>query len=122
MITKKSAQYYLDKYDNEPYFKELFDTKFPDYTIEDAVGLVIPKKSSTLESQSFEADVFDPNKELQHYIDMYNNDSTYKQWFDKKFPGQTIYEIIGMPEPKETENKLETNLPENSKISQYQYF
>jgi len=96
---KKGAQYYLDRYDNEPYFKKWFDTNFPDFTIEDAVGLAIPKESSTLESQSFEADVFNPNKDLQIYIDVYNNDPKYKEWFDGKYPSQSIYEIIGMLEP-----------------------
>jgi len=96
---KKGAQYYLDRYDNEPYYKKWFDTNFPDFTIEDAIGLAIPKESSTLESQSFEADIFDPNKDLQKYIDVYNNDRMYKEWFDRKYPGQSIYEIIGMLEP-----------------------
>jgi len=96
---KKGAQYYLDRYDNEPYYKKWFDTNFPDFTIEDAIGLAIPKESSTLESQSFEADVFDPNKDLQIYIDVYNNDPVYKEWFDRKYPGQSIYEIIGMLVP-----------------------
>ena len=118
----KNTQYYLDRYDNEPSFKKWFDTTFPDFTIEDAIGLAVPKETSTLESQSFEADVFDPKKELQYYVDKYNNESTYKDWFDRKFPGQTIYEIIGMPEPKQTKKKLETNLPKISKMFQYQYF
>ena len=36
---KKGPQHYLDRYYNEPIYKEWFDETFPDYTIEEAVGL-----------------------------------------------------------------------------------
>ncbi|MGI0077722.1 MAG: Ig domain-containing protein, partial [Nitrosopumilaceae archaeon] len=34
---KKGAQYYLDRYNDEPAYKKWFDTNFPDYTIEEAI-------------------------------------------------------------------------------------
>jgi titin len=42
----------------------------------------------------------DPNKDPQYYIDRYNSDATYKAWFDRNFPNQTIYEIVGVSEPE----------------------
>ncbi|MEX0855655.1 MAG: Ig domain-containing protein, partial [Nitrosopumilaceae archaeon] len=33
---KKGAQYYLDRYNDEPAYKKWFDTNYPDYTIEEA--------------------------------------------------------------------------------------
>ncbi len=36
---KKGPQYYLDRYYNEPIYRTWFDENFPDYTIEQAVGL-----------------------------------------------------------------------------------
>ena len=36
----------------------------------------------------------DPEKNLQHYLDRYNNEPTYADWFDRNFPGQTIEEIV----------------------------
>lgn len=36
---QKDPQYYLDRYYNEPKYKEWFDRNFPDYTIEKAVGI-----------------------------------------------------------------------------------
>jgi hypothetical protein len=45
----------------------------------------------------------DPNKEPQYYIDRYNNEPTYKDWFDRNFPDDTIYEIVGVAEPSEPE-------------------
>ncbi len=42
----------------------------------------------------------DPTKDPQSYIDRYNNEPAYKAWFDKNFPDDTIYEIVGVDEPK----------------------
>jgi len=39
--SKKGAQYYLDRYNNEPAYKQWFDTNYPDYTIEEAIELAI---------------------------------------------------------------------------------
>ena len=36
----------------------------------------------------------DPGKDLQHYLDRYDNEPKYKEWFDKNFPGQTIREAV----------------------------
>ena len=35
----KDPQYYIDRYYNEPNYEEWFDRNYPDYTIEEAVGL-----------------------------------------------------------------------------------
>ena len=37
----------------------------------------------------------DPNKTPQQYIDRYNDEPKYKEWFDRNFPNQTFEEIIG---------------------------
>ncbi len=47
----------------------------------------------------------DPDKDPQYYINRYNSESAYKEWFDKNFPDQTIYEVVGVPEPEPQENK-----------------
>ena len=31
----------------------------------------------------------------QYYIDRYNNEPSYKSWFDSQFPKQSIYDILG---------------------------
>ena len=36
----------------------------------------------------------DPEKDLQHYLDRYNNEPSYVDWFDRNFPGQTIQEAV----------------------------
>jgi len=36
----------------------------------------------------------DPEKDLQHYLDRYNNEPSYADWFDRNFTGQTIEEAV----------------------------
>jgi titin len=42
----------------------------------------------------------DPKKDPQYYINRYNSESEYRAWFERNFPDQTIYEIVGVPEPQ----------------------
>ena len=36
----------------------------------------------------------DPEKDLQYYLDRYNNEPNYKDWFDRNFPDQTIKQVV----------------------------
>jgi len=40
----------------------------------------------------------DPEKDPHYYIDRYNNEAIYKEWFDENYPGYTIKEAVGIPE------------------------
>ena len=42
----------------------------------------------------------DETKSPQHYLDRYNNEESYKEWFDTQFPNNTIYEILDLTEPE----------------------
>jgi len=97
---KNGAQYYLDRYNNEPAYKKWFDTNFPDYTIKEAIELAIPGSFSEPEPEKNIAPFVDPKQDPQYYIDRYNNEPSYKAWFDKSFPNQTIYEAVGVEPPK----------------------
>jgi hypothetical protein len=59
--------------------------------------------SQFLKSQSGPADSLKSKKDLQHYIDRYEKDPDYKEWFDTNFPGHSIYEIIGLPKNEDIE-------------------
>ena len=96
---KQGAQYYLDRYYDEVAYKEWFDTNFPDYTIEDAIELAIPGTFSEDKSAKPILSFIDTTLDPQYYIDRYNNESTYKEWFDENFPDYTIYEAVGVEEP-----------------------
>lgn len=41
----------------------------------------------------------DETKNPQHYIDRYNNEEKYKEWFDDNYPDYTIEEAVGLPTP-----------------------
>ena len=46
------------------------------------------------------ASFVDQSKNPQHYIDRYNNEPKYKEWFDENYPQYiSIYEAVGLPEP-----------------------
>ncbi|MBT3474240.1 MAG: tetratricopeptide repeat protein [Thaumarchaeota archaeon] len=48
----------------------------------------------------------DTSKDPQHYIDRYNNEPTYKEWFDENYPQySSIYEAVGI------EKLIEENTP-----------
>jgi len=40
----------------------------------------------------------DPEKDPHYYIDRYNNEIIYKEWFDENYPDYTIKEAVGIPE------------------------
>ena len=91
-------------------------------------------------------DFVDPNKDPQSYLKRYILEEKYKDWFDRNYPDNTIYEAVGLnewdynamkkklsanqdtvedisepePEPKsepEPEPKLESEPKDNGKIS-----
>ena len=47
----------------------------------------------------------DPKEDPQYYIDRYNSEESYKKWFDANYPRySSIYEAVGLEEPKEAES------------------
>ena len=55
----------------------------------------LPEQASEKARLSF----VDPQKDPQSYIDRYNNEASYKEWFDENYPDYTIGEAVGIPEP-----------------------
>ena len=87
----KSPQYYIDRYENEPAYKEWFDSQFPGKTVNEVVGY---KDTHIVGFPS-------PDKSPQYYIDRYENEPAYKEWFDSQFPSTSIYNVMGFPNPVE---------------------
>jgi hypothetical protein len=51
----------------------------------------------------------DTSKDPQHYLDRYNNEPSYKQWFDENYPKySSIYEAIGIDQ-EDYELKIKAN-------------
>ena len=85
---EKDLQHYLDRYNNEPSYADWFDRNFPGQSIQEV--LVKQKSASSTIIPGFP----DPEKDLQHYLDRYNNEPSYADWFDRNFPGQSIQEAV----------------------------
>jgi titin len=53
------------------------------------------------------ASFVDKTKDPQSYVDRYNNEATYKEWFDDNFAEyDSIYQAVGLEEPKVEEKKF----------------
>ena len=49
----------------------------------------------------------DESKDPQSYVDRYNNETSYKKWFDDTYPEyDSIYEAVGLEEQKIKEKKF----------------
>ncbi|RDJ32507.1 MAG: fibronectin type III domain-containing protein [Crenarchaeota archaeon] len=95
----KDPQYYVERYQNEPEYKAWFDENFPDFTIYEVVGLPEPSTDPLTVIPGFP----DPEVDPQYYVDRYNEEESYKAWFDKNFPNHTIYDVVGAEPPPEPE-------------------
>ena len=95
VVKSKDPQSYVDRYNSEASYKKWFDDNYSEYdSIYQAVGLEEP----VVEEPKVLAAFVDPNLDPQYYIDRYNKEITYKNWFDKTYPDITIYEAVGLEE------------------------
>jgi len=90
----KTPQYYVDRYLNEPKYKEWFDENYPEYdSIYQAVGLPEP----------VEVAPFIEDKDPRYYVVRYTYEQNYKEWFDTTYPEyDSIYQAVGLPEKELT--------------------
>ena len=64
--------------------------------------VIEPKVEPVIEPiKSTTASFVDATKDPQSYVDRYNNESTYKEWFDENYSQySSIYEAVGLEEPE----------------------
>ncbi|HXW02827.1 MAG TPA: Ig domain-containing protein [Nitrosarchaeum sp.] len=66
------------------------------------------------------ASFVDPTRDPQSYVDRYNNEPSYKKWFDENFPEySSIYQAVGLEEPKELAPFVDPNLDPQYYIDRY---
>ena len=59
-----------------------------------------PKPTEPKPTELGIASFVDKTKDPQSYVDRYNNEATYKKWFDDNFPEyDSIYQAVGLDEP-----------------------
>jgi large subunit ribosomal protein L31e len=63
------------------------------------------KKEPAKEEKPKLASFVDPTKGAQHYIDRYNKEKKYQEWFHRNYPNMTIEEAVGLSPPKEKPKK-----------------
>ena len=90
----KDPQSYVNRYNDEPTYKEWFDENYSQYSsIYEAVGLEEPLQ--------IPASFVDATKDPQSYVNRYNDEPTYKEWFDENYSQySSIYEAVGLEEPE----------------------
>ena len=86
--TSKDPQSYVDRYNNEPTYKEWFDANYPQYdSIYEAVGLKAPQIASFV----------DTTKDPRTYLVRYYTEPEYQKWFDANFPNTSIENAVDYP-------------------------
>ena len=90
----------------------------PEPTVEEPTPVTEPEPEPTQELGI--ASFVDPTKDPQSYVDRYNNEPTYKKWFDENFPEySSIYEAVGLDKPKEIASFVDPTLDPQFYIDRY---
>ena len=79
-------------------------------------------EQTTSEAKELEipAPFVDESKDPQSYVDRYNSEPRYKEWFDVTYPEYfSIYEAVGLKAPKELASFVDPNLDPQSYIDRY---
>jgi len=62
----------------------------------------------------------DESKDPQSYVDRYNNEVRYKEWFDKTYPEySSIHQAVGLEGPKELAPFVDPNIDPQNYIDRY---
>ena len=62
----------------------------------------------------------EPGVDPQHYVDRYLNEAAYKKWFDESYPQySSIYEAVGLPEPKSLASFVEPGVDPQHYVDRY---
>jgi hypothetical protein len=66
------------------------------------------------------ASFVDESKDPQSYVDRYNNEASYKKWFDENFAEyDSIYQAVGLDEPKTIAPFVDPNLDPQYYVDRY---
>ncbi|MBS3926084.1 MAG: putative Ig domain-containing protein [Nitrosarchaeum sp.] len=66
------------------------------------------------------ASFVDPTRDPQSYVDRYNNEPSYKKWFDENFPEySSIYQAVGLEEPKGLASFVDPTRDPQSYVDRY---
>ena len=60
------------------------------------VPMKLPQEIDEIIINTGIADFVDSSKDPQYYVDRYNNEKSYKSWFDRNYPQLTIEQAVGI--------------------------
>jgi hypothetical protein len=79
-----------------------------------------PKQTTSEPKELGIASFVDESKDPQSYVDRYNSEASYKKWFDDNYPKySSIYEAVGLEEPKVLAAFVDPNLDPQYYIDRY---
>jgi len=62
----------------------------------------------------------DPSKDPRHYVDRYDGEPAYRDWFDENFPQySSIHEAVGLPEPLGTASFVDPSKDPRHYVDRY---
>ena len=75
-------------------------------SVESTFSFILPlEKISTVDLTESIASFVDEDKDPQYYVDRYNNEESYKEWFDTNYSQyDLIYQAVGLDESKSSLN------------------
>ena len=80
-----------------------------------------PVAQTSVDSSETIASFVDETKDPQYYVDRYNNEVSYKEWFEKNYPQyDSIYDAVGLDESssKTSDNAASTNTSESTPVTE----
>ena len=95
------ADAYVYLYENDEEFRSFFDEVFPEYGITDIVGeptgapVGAPPDDPLTRVPGFP----DPGVSAREYVERYESDLAFREWFDGTFPEYGITDVVGDPGP-----------------------
>ena len=94
---------YLDLYETDAGFREWFDETYPDSTVAEVVGGEGAGAGTAAggagDPRTLVPGFPDPATSAREYVDRYDADAGFREWFDETFPGYEIADVVGEPEP-----------------------
>lgn len=85
-------------------------------SIESTFSFIMPlEKIATVDLTESIASFVDADKDPLYYVDRYNNEESYKEWFDTNYSQyDSIYQAVGLDESTSTLNSKNDDIPNSS--------